>query len=103
MEVDRELFTQGSCHLKIKIINKLHKIRIKTMEQLTKRKVTVIYYSDSSLELLHEVHDFEENMDGRVVIPEIFKVNKSIIAVCDGEIEILNKVGDRIMRVDYVA
>lgn len=63
------------------------------MEQL----VTVIYYSDASLELLHEVQTFTQNENGRVVIPAEFKEGKSIIAVCKGEIEVLNKVGDRIL------
>ena len=60
------------------------------------RLVTIVYYSDISLELLHEVHTFPQSKMGRVVIPDSFKVDKSIIAVCDGEITILNKVGDRV-------
>ena len=67
------------------------------------RKVTIIYYSDGGLELHHKVETFTQNDDGRVVIPPVFKEGKSIIAVCDGEIEILNKVGDRILSVNYIA
>ena len=67
------------------------------------RKVTVIYYTEGSLELKHDVKTFKENLNGRVIIPNDFKEEKSIIAVCDGEIEILNKVGERILSVDYVA
>ncbi len=67
------------------------------------RKVTVIYYHLNSLELHHEVASFVESESGRVIIDEKFKDDKSIIAVCDGEIEILNKVGDRILSVDFVA
>lgn len=63
---------------------------------LEQRLVTIIYYSDISLELMHEVHTFPKSISGRVVIPASFKVDKSIIAVCDGEINILNKVGDRV-------
>jgi uncharacterized protein (TIGR02922 family) len=59
------------------------------------RLVTIIFYSDISLELMHEVHTFPKNKSGRVVIPQSFKVDKSIIAVCDGEVNILNKIGDR--------
>jgi len=69
----------------------------------TQRKVTIIYYSDDGLELHHEVNVFKQNDDGRVVIPQAFKEGKSIIAVCDGEIEILNKIGDRILSVDYTS
>lgn len=67
------------------------------------RKVTIIYYSDDGLELHHRVKIFEENEEGRVIIPQAFKEGKSIIAVCDGEIEILNKIGDRILSVNYIA
>ncbi|MCO4798903.1 MAG: TIGR02922 family protein [Colwelliaceae bacterium] len=59
------------------------------------RKVTIIYYSDLSLELMHEVATFPQNKNGRVIISDSFKKDKSIIAVCDGEAKILNKVGDR--------
>jgi uncharacterized protein (TIGR02922 family) len=67
------------------------------------RKVTIIYYSDEGLELHHKVKIFEQNNDGRVIIPQAFKQGKSIIAVCDGDVEILNKLGDRILSVDYIA
>lgn len=63
------------------------------MEQL----VTVIYYNETSLELLHEVQTFTHTDEGRVIIPREFKAGKSIIAVCKGEVEVLNKVGDRIL------
>jgi uncharacterized protein (TIGR02922 family) len=66
------------------------------------RKVTIIYYQDDGLELHHEVGSFMQNEAGRVIIPQVFKEGKSIVAVCDGEVEILNKVGDRILSVDYV-
>lgn len=67
------------------------------------RKVTIIYYRDDGLELHHKVKVFEQNDEGRVIIPPAFKDGKSIIAVCDGEIEILNKIGDRILSVNYIA
>ncbi len=68
-----------------------------------KRTVTIIYYCDDGLELHHKVKIFAQNEVGRVIIPPAFKEGKSIIAVCDGEIEILNKIGDRILSVNYVA
>lgn len=61
--------------------------------------VTIIYYSDNSLELKHEVKSYPKNETGRVIIPSEFKEHKSIIAVCLGEITIINKIGDRIMSV----
>jgi len=66
------------------------------MADISKRQVTIIYYCDVSLELLHETHVFAQNAQGRVILPAEFKEGKSIIAVCDGEIQILNKLGDRI-------
>ena len=66
-------------------------------------QVTIIYYHVDSLELLHEVKSFPQNHRGRVVLPEGYKEGKSIIAVCEGEIKILNKMGDRILSVGKVA
>lgn len=73
------------------------------MASVKKHLVTVIYYNDESLELMHETHAFAESESGRVILPEHFKQGKSIIAVCEGEIEILNKLGDRIVIVKDVA
>ena len=61
-----------------------------------KRFVTILYYSEVSLELMHDVLLLPQNKNGRVIIPNDFKVDKSIVAVCDGEVVILNKVGDRV-------
>lgn len=72
------------------------------MSKLEQRTVTVIYYINDSLELFHESNTFDVHVNGRVIIPDAFKRNKSIIAVCAGEIEILNKVGERILSVGYV-
>jgi len=66
-------------------------------------QVTIIYYQEESLELLHEVKDLPKNQQGRVVISDEFKKGKSIIAVCAGDIEILNKIGDRILSVGRTA
>ena len=65
--------------------------------------VTIIYYKNDSLVLHHEVKDYPQNENGRIIIPESYKADKSIIAVCYGEIEIINKVGDRIVSVGVVA
>jgi uncharacterized protein (TIGR02922 family) len=66
------------------------------MENKLERLVTIIYYSDISLELMHEVKTFPQGKNGRVILSDKFKADKSIIAVCDGEITILNKIGDRV-------
>jgi uncharacterized protein (TIGR02922 family) len=70
------------------------------MSDYKEKLVTVIYYSDTSLELLHTVKSFLQCPKGRVVIPDSFKKGKSIIAVCEGQINIMNKVGDRILGAD---
>ena len=63
-------------------------------------KVTIIYYEDHSLELMHDIKSYTKNATGRVIIPAPYKEGKSIIAVCLGEITIMNKVGDRIIAAD---
>lgn len=65
--------------------------------------ITVIYYCDSSLELKHHVGEFVKTAQGRVLIPDAFKKNKSIVAICAGEVNILNKIGDRILPAEEVA
>ncbi len=62
--------------------------------------VTIIYYLDHCIELRHEVKSYVKNVSGRVVIPDEFKHGKSIVAVCLGEITILNKMGDRVLSID---
>ena len=72
-------------------------------KQQQQRQVTIIYYDDDGLELYHTVEILDQNEEGRVIIPRAFKEGKSIIAVCDGEVEILNKIGDRILSIGDVA
>lgn len=65
--------------------------------------VTVIYYCDNSIELMFYVGHFEKTASGRVILPDTFKRNKSIVAVCRGEVDILNKIGDRILPNENIA
>ena len=67
------------------------------METENLTTVTIIYYQEDSLELKHEINSYPKNEFGRIIIPEEFKQDKSILAVCLGEITIINKIGDRIM------
>lgn len=60
------------------------------------KKVTVIYYDDDSLILKHQVGRFPTYKTGRVILPTSFKEGKSIIAVCEGAVNIMNSVGERI-------
>ncbi len=66
----------------------------------TKTTVTILYYTDDSLILEHETKCYPKNEHGRIIIPAEFKEGKSILAVCLGEITIVNKFGDRIIGVD---
>ena len=59
--------------------------------------VTVIYYEEASLVIKHDVKSFEIGLGGRVVLPASYKQGKSIIAVCEGKVNFLNKVGDRVL------
>jgi uncharacterized protein (TIGR02922 family) len=70
------------------------------MEAGNLRTITIIYYCDDSLELKHYTGSFPQQESGRVIISNKFKEEKSIIAVCDGEIDILNKIGDRIHLIE---
>ncbi|KGJ93378.1 TIGR02922 family protein [Thalassotalea sp. ND16A] len=63
---------------------------------MKQRTVTILYYDINSLELKHEIASFPQKDQGRVIISDQFKVGKSIIAVCDGEVTVLNKIGDRV-------
>ena len=70
------------------------------MEDKVLTTVTIIYYNENCLELNHDVKDYPKNESGRVIIPAEYKKGKSIVAVCLGEIVILNKIGDRVMSID---
>jgi uncharacterized protein (TIGR02922 family) len=72
------------------------KLLIDEHNDVDHRLITIIFYSDVSLKLMHEVRTFSQSKSGRVVIPASFKVNKSIITVCDGAVAIIDKFGDRI-------
>ncbi|NRA53020.1 MAG: TIGR02922 family protein [Gammaproteobacteria bacterium] len=57
---------------------------------------TVIYSCENTLELMSEVCQFPiSSHSARVIIPNSFKSGKIIIAVCDGKVNVLNKLGDR--------
>ena len=57
---------------------------------------TILFYDCNSLELQQETLDLQITNTGRVVIPDEFKEGRSIVAVCDGTVKILNKLGDRL-------
>jgi len=59
-------------------------------------KATILFYEDMDLTLHHETHELPTSRTGRVIIPDNLKEGRSIIAVCDGEVNVLNKLGERI-------
>ena len=62
-----------------------------------KRKVTVIYCCDDDLALYRKTQSFNLNAYGDMIIPLDFKRGKTIVAVCDGEIDVINSVGDKLV------
>jgi len=60
--------------------------------------VTVIYYDEDSLILNYEVVSFPYSGRGRVELPVSFKQGKTIVAVCEGAINVLNTLGERIAQ-----
>jgi len=62
--------------------------------------VTILYYREDSLIMEHVVKSYPKNEKGRIIIPPEFKEDKSILAVCLGEITIVNKFGDRITGIN---
>lgn len=65
--------------------------------------ITIIYYCDSALELKHQVFSLDKSESGRVIIPEELKKDKTIVAVCNGDVEIINKLGERILPAENIA
>ena len=57
--------------------------------------VTILYYDENSAELKSYTGKFTRLGGRRVLIDESFKKSRSIIAVCEGRVKVLNKLGDR--------
>ena len=62
-----------------------------------KRKVTVIYCCDDDLAMYRKTQSFNLNAYGDMFIPQDFKRGKTIVAVCEGEVDIINSVGDKLI------
>ena len=61
-----------------------------------KKKVTIIYCCDGDLAMYRKTQFIDLNVCGEMIIPKDFKQGKTIVAVCDGDINILNSIGDKI-------
>lgn len=59
--------------------------------------VTVLYYNpEELLTICKEIlFDLPTNEAGRVLLPVDFRENKVIVAVLEGEVKVLNCLGDR--------
>ena len=64
---------------------------------------TLFFYEDSDITLHHETHTLALSPAGRAIIPAHLKHGRSIIAVCEGKVEVLNKMGDRLIPIEGVA
>ena len=73
-----------------------------TMSSPKTNKVTVMYYLNGSLELQHETLSLEVSTSGRAVLDQDFKRGKSILAVYAGEVDVLNKMGDRLEASNFI-
>lgn len=60
-------------------------------------KVTMLYYDEDNPLLLQQqvLSDLKQSPKGRVIIPNEEKQGKIIIAILDGEVKVLNSLGDR--------
>jgi uncharacterized protein (TIGR02922 family) len=61
------------------------------------RKVTVIFCCDNDLSLYRKTKIFNLDEYGKMIIPNHFKVGKTIVAMCDGEVDIINTIGDKLI------
>ncbi|MFD2166520.1 TIGR02922 family protein [Thalassotalea euphylliae] len=65
------------------------------------QQVTVFYFDDNDLQLKHHIGNYRCSDSGRVVLPNAFKEDKQVIAVCEGKVDILNKIGDRLTSAHF--
>lgn len=66
-----------------------------------KREVTVIYCCDDNLAIYRKTQSFNLNAYGEVIIPQDFKEGKTIVAVCDGDINVTDSLGEKLVDECY--
>ncbi|GLP98145.1 TIGR02922 family protein [Paraferrimonas sedimenticola] len=60
-------------------------------------QVTVFYYDSDELLTLKTALLSDLNVSNdRVILPQGFRHDKIIVAVCEGEVKVLNALGDRV-------
>ncbi|WOH39326.1 DUF2375 family protein [Thalassotalea fonticola] len=77
--------------------------RQKKMQPQDKKTVSVFYYNNRSLELKHQVLHYPYTNNGKVLIPNEFKKFRNILTVYDGNLKVLNKIGERILPLEKIA
>ncbi|REL29756.1 DUF2375 family protein [Thalassotalea euphylliae] len=68
-----------------------------------KQLVTVLYLDNNDVQLKHHYGRYPRRDNGRVVLPNDFKQNKQILAVCKGMVTVLSGLGDRIGSENFTA
>ena len=58
--------------------------------------VTILFYTINSLSIQSETLELPVADNGRVNIPDDHKEGRTIVAVCRGDVEIMNRLGDRL-------
>lgn len=77
--------------------------RNQKMKRQDNKVVTVFYYDNRSLVLKHRVMHYPYTANGKVMIPTAFKKFRAILAVFEGDLTVLNKVGERILPMEDAA
>jgi uncharacterized protein (TIGR02922 family) len=59
--------------------------------------VTVLFYDESDPMVLQRqvFHELRISRNNRVILPDEFRPGRMIIAVLEGDVKVLNKLGDR--------
>ncbi|MFV7771632.1 TIGR02922 family protein [Shewanella marisflavi] len=60
-------------------------------------EISVLYICQTNLSIKPQLETLtvQKNPNGRVIIPAEFKAGKSILAVMEGRVKLLNSLGDR--------
>jgi len=67
------------------------------MPQQMASPVTIIYFQNGSIELHYQILLVKKSPSGRVILEPSFSKNKTILAVLRGEVDVMNKFGDRML------
>ncbi|SET80930.1 TIGR02922 family protein [Thalassotalea agarivorans] len=67
------------------------------MDKISQKSVTVFFFEENALQLSSQTISGIQVNGGRVILPKSFKQGKSIIAVFEGRVKMLNVLGERAM------